>query len=75
MTAPTSFSPIVEPELLDDTVEMLLDTHSAVTEALGQSMPLADLEELLRELTVEIVDVYRIVAADSDGGGGSGVAL
>lgn len=64
MTAPAS--PVVQPELLDDTVEMLLDTHSAVTSTLADQLPLAELEGLLRELTHEILDVYRTVA-DEEG--------
>lgn len=49
---------------IDETVEMLLDAGTAVTEALADSLPFEELDALLRELTAEILDVYRTVTDD-----------
>ena len=62
MTAPAPHRAAV----LDETVEAILDTRTAVTEVLADVVSTAELEGLLRELTVEILEVYRTVAASEE---------
>lgn len=60
MARPTS------PQLIDETVEMILDTGNALTAVLAETMPFEDLDRLLWELTAEILDVYRTVADEQE---------
>ncbi len=54
--------------LVEETIEMVLDTRHAVTEVLAESLPFEDLDALLRELTTEILDTYHTVVIDQDEG-------
>ncbi len=54
----------VDAVLLEETVDMVLDTRNALTEVLASSMPFDELDTLLRELASEILDTYHAVTAD-----------
>jgi hypothetical protein len=60
----TSTGVSIEAALLDETVEMVLDSRQAVCEVLANSMAPADLDALLRELAVELLDTYHTVVGD-----------
>lgn len=47
--------------LIDETVETILDARHGLTEVLADSLPFEELDALLRELTAEILEVYRTV--------------
>ena len=50
--------------VVDETVEVILDTRNALCEVLADSMPFEELDALLRELTSEILDTYHAVVDD-----------
>ncbi len=54
----------VDAVLLEETVDMVLDTRNALTEVLASSMPFEELDALLRELASEILDTYHAVTTD-----------
>ncbi len=54
----------VDAVLLEETVDMVLDTRNALTEVLASSMPFEELDALLRELASEILDTYHAVTGD-----------
>ncbi len=54
----------VDVVLLEETVDMVLDSRSAVCAVLTSSMPFVELDALLGELALEILDTYHAVAAD-----------
>ncbi len=64
----------VDAVLVDETVEMVLDSRNAVCEVLAESMPFDELDALLRELASEILDTYHAVTADHHNDRGAGVA-
>ncbi len=64
----------VDAVLVDETVEMVLDSRNAVCEVLAESMPFDELDALLRELASEILDTYHAVTADHHNDCGVGVA-
>ncbi|MEM9892952.1 MAG: hypothetical protein AAF962_18965 [Actinomycetota bacterium] len=66
MTAGPLFSSSVDPTLLDETVEMVLDTRQAVCEVLADTMPFDDLDALLRQLAEDILDTYAVVASEHE---------
>lgn len=52
--------------VVDETVEVILDTGNALCEVLADSMPFEELDALLRELASEILDTYHAVVDDLD---------
>ncbi len=63
----------VDAVLLEETVDMVLDTRNALAEVLAESMPFDELDALLRELASEILDTYHAVTADHHNDCGEGV--
>ncbi len=57
-------TPVAEAALLDETVDLILDARNALCELLADSMPDAELETLLRELTAEVLHTYSAVVGD-----------
>ncbi len=52
---------VIDDAAIEETLEMVLDTRAALTEAMSELMPFDEVEGLIRELAIEIVDVYWAV--------------
>ncbi|MEL7209318.1 MAG: hypothetical protein AAGK32_13965 [Actinomycetota bacterium] len=54
----------LEAAVLDETVDLILDTRNALCEVLAVEVPHAVLEALVREMAAEVLDTYHAVIGD-----------